>query len=71
MTELFKILDPTYGPKSYGTVQRGDRVFLRNYHRVLKNGKGITFATGIAKIIGISLNRSSHVYEEFMKEKGE
>jgi len=71
MIELFKLFDTTYGPKSYGIVQRGDRAFLRNYHRVLKNGKGITFATGIARLIGISLSRPSHALEELMKEKGE
>ena len=31
-----------HGPRCYGVVNRGDKQFLRNYGRELKNGKGMT-----------------------------
>lgn len=30
------------GPKQYGIYTRGDKSSFRNYHRELKNGKGVT-----------------------------
>ena len=31
------------GPKQYGIVCRNGKRFIRNYHRELKNGKGLSF----------------------------
>lgn len=30
------------GPKEYGFYKRMDKTFFRNYHRELKNGKGLS-----------------------------
>ena len=62
--------DTTYGPESYGIVQRGDSAFLRNYNRVLKNRKGVTFWTGQARLLALSLNKESGALEELMENTG-
>lgn len=36
------------GPKQYGFYKRMGKTFFRNYHRELKNGKGLSFADILA-----------------------
>ena len=68
---VVNMFDVTYGPKSYGLVCReGHSVFIRNYHRELKNGKGLTYWLAYARCIGTDLNRTPAL-ADLIKLEGE
>jgi len=52
-----QVLNVFSGPKSYGLVRGKNRWFLRNYHRELKSGKGLTYSLAYARLIGLDMNR--------------